>query len=158
MVFTGFQPGNGGHDFVGDLLIDFLEPRFGTGLSFGPERGKIHWPAVLQCDGVWSRKANVTAPGFVGAEDAARNNGRIGFDDGEADARAGGLEFPVTRPGAFRKENDGSAVVQAVKNGLEPGCAAAITVNGHGVHRSQYPTDNGKFEKRFSGEVVDVAA
>ena len=80
-IFKGFQPGDGLHNFVGDLLINLLETRLGTKLGFGPELFEPERLAVFYGEPVRTRKANVPTIGAEGSEYAYRYDGSIGFDN-----------------------------------------------------------------------------
>ena len=46
-ILARLQRRNRRHDFVGDLLVNFLEPRLGTGFRLGAQFFKIHRPAIF---------------------------------------------------------------------------------------------------------------
>jgi len=66
---------DGRHDFVGDLLIDLLEPRLRANPGFRSQFRKEQERAVLNRDPVTSWEAQVAAKGLVGAKDADWNDG-----------------------------------------------------------------------------------
>src|SRR6185437_4184004 len=127
----------------------------GTGFGFGAEFFKIQRAAVFHGDAVRFGEFYVAAVGFEGAEDAGGDDGGGGFDDGEANAGAGRLQFAIAGARAFGKQNNRAAVEQAVQNGFQAGSAAAFAVDGDGIPFAQEPADAGVTKEGVAGEVIN---
>ena len=102
-VRAWFQLGDRGHNLVGGLLIDFLEPLFGAGCCFGSQGGKIHRLAVFDGDAAGPWKFKMPAVGFIGPKNPARNHWRARFDYCKANAGASRLELAIASASALRK-------------------------------------------------------
>src|ERR1051325_11448651 len=108
LVFARLQLGDGGHDFIGHLLVNLFQPRLRTSLRFFPQFAKQHRLAVLHHDAFWFLEPHVASISLERSEDSHRHDGSIRLDHGESKSRAGGLELAVARARAFGKENDHS--------------------------------------------------
>jgi len=102
-VGAGFEAGDFGHDFVGDLLVNFLEALFGTVGGFGAQRLEPHGLAILDGETAGTGQTMVRAKGVARAEYAGGDDGRAGFDDCQSYAGTGGVQIAVPAAGAFWK-------------------------------------------------------
>src|ERR1017187_3316804 len=100
---------------------------------------------------------NVTTIRFVSSKYAHRNDDGVGFNHGQSNAGARGLQSAVERPRAFGKQNDRAAREQTIQNCSQSRRAAAIAIHRNRIPFSQQPTNAGKSEKAFTRQKIDAA-
>lgn len=148
---------DGVHEFVGDLLVDFLEAGLVTGGGFGAEGGEGQGRSEDDRDGARPGETVVPAHGLEGTHDPDGDHGGIRLDDGETDAGAGSFHFSVRGSGAFRKEEDRRAGTELVEDGLESGTATAVAIDRNGLEAADdEPADRG-FEQGLPRERMDAS-
>ena len=117
---------DGGHDLIGNLLVDCLQARLGAGLGFLAQGLAVQRFAILHHHAARARQFHIPAPGCERAEDPHGHDGGVGLDDGEADAAARGLELAIGGSRALREKDDGAARMEAVENAFQASRARAI--------------------------------
>ena len=102
-ILSRFQLRNRRHDFIGDLLVNFLEPRLGTILCLGAQGFKLHRPAIFHRHPFGPGKFDVPPVSLERSKRPHRHDRRVGLDHHQTDAGARGLQPAVARPRAFGK-------------------------------------------------------
>src|SRR5580704_8646534 len=128
-IFARLELRDGGHDFVGNFLVNLLEPRLVAPFGLGPQFLKLHRTAVFYRDLFRQRKFPMPSPGFKGAERPRGHNRRVGLGHDQPDARTRRLQVPVRRARAFRKQNDSRPGLQAFQDDSQALVPEGVTVH-----------------------------
>ena len=143
------------HDLVGYFLIDSLEPVMGAVFSFFAEFFEFKWFSVTNDDFDRFRKNRFPVVGFIRTKNTDRDDGDVGFDNGQPDAGVSLLQISIRGACSFREEVYAVSFFQKTEKGTESAHAAAVSVHRNRVDDTK---DRSKYlvsKKGLAREIMD---